>query len=207
MFGKKNSDGDTGLWSDYQADSEYNFICEVRCQLEQEYGEVLLNWAGEVKSRWYGDPVTYGMGVIPVLPSRFGVNVTAVYTREDYSGGFPFTLGHDRICVNGHSNSDYDYGPRVEWYNNGELALMFEHPNEEYTPYYFYPGRYGHPSINVGIGDVLTLQLEIYEDKFYVVNYAVNGNTLLANAMATFDGSICGLDSCGASNYTQKVQY
>ena len=69
------------------------------------------------------------------------------------------------------------------------------------------PNKPSFITINFKNGDEMTVQLKIYEDKFYVVNYAVNGNTLLANAMATFDGSICGLDQCGASNYTQKVQY
>ena len=51
----------------------------MRCQLEPEDDELLLDWSGEVRSTYEGDPVTNGLGVIPVLPSRFGVNVTAVY--------------------------------------------------------------------------------------------------------------------------------
>ena len=52
----------------------------------------------------------------------------------------------------------------------------------------------------------MTVQLEIYEDKFYA-NYKVNGNILRANVMATFDGSTCGFDSCYGTNYRQKEQY
>ena len=189
----------------YQADSQYNFICEVRCQLEQEDDELLLDWSGEigVKSTGYGDPVTNGFGVIPILPSRFGVNVTAVYDSGDYSYAYPLDFGHYYVCGNGNKNYDpVYYGPTIYWNDDGNLDVYFR-PPDGHSYFQFYQST----NLNLKNGDEMTVQLEIYEDKFYA-NYTVNGNTLRTNVMATFDGSTCGFDYCDVSgNYKQKEQY
>ena len=90
--------------------------------------ELLLDWSGEMRSIHEGDPVTNGIGVISVLPSRFGVNLTAVYDTCSgyYSYGFPLTLGHYNVCENGSTNGDPVYGPRIQWWDDGRLMIYFD---------------------------------------------------------------------------------
>ena len=204
-----------GLWKDFSGENQYNFICEVRCPLGQKNGDLLLDFSGESRSTLNGDPVNDGMGVIPVLPSRFGVNVTAVWDLVDSNSyGYPLNLGRYYICGNGRQVTDPIYGPKIRWYDDGNLYIYFRSPNYynqdgsssyEYSVFNFNPAIYF--DIDLQNGWEITLQLEIYEDKFYAVNYAINGESILANAMATYDGSICGFSSCDGSNYRQKEQY
>ena len=165
-----------GVWRDSSPDNQYNFICELRCQLEQEDDELLLDWSGEMRSTLQGDPVSNGMGVIPVLPSRFGLRVTAFYDSTDspISDTWPLTLGHLNVCENGRKNSDLFYGPRISWLNNGNLDIYFDSPNIAAENGWSYFSFWG--STNVKNGDETTVELEIYEDKIYA-NYTVNGNT------------------------------
>ena len=85
----------------------------------------------------------------------------------------------------------------------GQLYIYFESPDEK-SSFEFKPNI--NNGDNVNNGDELTVELKIYEDRFYT-NYTVNGNTLYFNVLATFDGSTCGFDYCEGSNYRQKEQY
>ena len=181
-----------------------NFICEVRCPLEQNNGDLLLDFSGEVRSTVYGDPVAAGMGIIPVLPSEFGLEMTAIWNQtdiHDYRWTYPLTLGHDYVCESGKSNKDNDYFPKLQWYRSGGLYFYFQSPS-----LYFYFSE----SVNLEDGDEMTLRLEIYEDRFYA-NYTVNGNILRSNAEASFDdGGTCEFSTCSGraqANYRQKEQY
>ena len=95
----------------------------------QEDDELLLDWSGEMRSTECGDPVTNGLEVIPVLPSRFGVNVTAVYDSGYFPYAVPLNFGHHYVCENGMDHHEeantYDSGPKIQWTDNGDLLIYF----------------------------------------------------------------------------------
>mgnify|MGYP003333992287 CR=1 FL=1 len=106
--------------------------------MEPEDDELLLDWSGEVRSTYEGDPVTNGLGVIPVLPSRFGVNVTAVYDSGDSSYAYPLNLGHNYVCENGNENYDHNYSPNIRWWQDGHLYIYFGNHTSNDLYFIFY---------------------------------------------------------------------
>ena len=169
-------------------------------QLEQsDTGDLLLDFNGRIKSTKYGDPVTNGMGVIPILPSQFEVTLNAIYDYGTYTSAYPLIFGQYYACENGRQNFDEVYGPKITLYDTGNLYIYFDSP-DGYSWYSFSPHTY------LRNGDEISVRLEIYEDKFYAT-YTVNGDILLNNALASFDGLICGFDTCQGSNYRQREQY
>ena len=178
-----------------------HFIVAESEQILQNNGNTLLNFNGNMRSTLNGDPVNSGMGVISTLPSQFGVNVSAVWNNGDNDYvSYPLNLGYDYICQNGNKNADRIVGPKIYWDYNGKLFINFASPDG-----YSYSAFA--PKINVKTGDVMTVQLKIYQDKFYA-SYAVNSNNLLVNAMTTFDGQVCGFSDCYVyGNYRQSEQY
>ena len=170
--------------------------------------DLLFDWSGEMRSIFEGDPVTHGAGVIPVLPSQFGINVAATYNSADESYAYPLNIGHSYVCET-YKHYDPVYGPKIIWENNGKawLSISFEAVNTTNNHYTF------RPNTSVRNSNEMTVQLKIYEDRFYA-NYTLNGRELYTNAMATFDNSAClGFDICTVNHegyydyYRPKEQY
>ena len=86
--------------------------------ISADNGDMLFNWSGAARttSGGWSDAEIDAMGVIPVLPSQFGVNVTAVYDKYgSKTSGDPLTVGHKYVCKNGQKYKDNAYGPQIYW--------------------------------------------------------------------------------------------
>ena len=160
-----------------------------------------------MRTTYFGDPDTQGMGILPVLPSRFRVNVTAYYDdingTADYRYGDPLVMGHRHVCESGIINTRIYELPEFTLFDNGYLYIYFYSPDGSGNYYVYNNVR------SITNGEEVTISFDIFEHAFYLT-YAVDGEILHDNVLTSFDGQVCGVSECDPSRYEyyqQKEQY
>ena len=103
----------------------------------------------------------------------------------------PLSIGHYDGCNNGttlYHDEDQDL-IRVSYRSYGNLYISFEtvsSDRDQFSYHKFKPNISFYDDMYINYKDEVTIQLDVYEDRFYTT-FIIKGEEVLINALSTFD--------------------